>query len=149
MNLRIKGAQYMKRQNIPTIILSNYAPHQAYKNIAEHDADKLDTLLARLLVIGPIDNIHFPVDFWDFIIKDPSIVEEEVNTQELSDVGNFQTSSVIDGSNIHQPSDKEEEETIGSDSITLLGTSESSSSSFSGTFLNLNNFSMSEFPDLL
>lgn len=48
MNLRKKGAQYLKVQNIPTIILSNYRISEVYTKVS---ADKLLTLEARLDVI--------------------------------------------------------------------------------------------------
>lgn len=60
MPLRKKGSQYTKEQNIPTIILSNYSPREAYSKVPDHI---LGTLLSRLEVIS-VTNIHFDDDFW-------------------------------------------------------------------------------------
>lgn len=46
--LRQKGAQYVKFYNVPTIIISNFSPHEVYKN---SDERKLAPLLDRLEVI--------------------------------------------------------------------------------------------------
>lgn len=61
LTLRTKGSQYLKRQNIPTIILSNYSLEECY---AKTDINKLITLENRLEIIKliepiDIDNIEF------------------------------------------------------------------------------------------
>jgi hypothetical protein len=51
MTLAKKGSQYLKKKNIPVIILSNYAPNECYKV-------PVDTLLSRIDVLAldePID----------------------------------------------------------------------------------------------
>lgn len=59
MTIRKKGSQYIKRKNLPMIILSNYSLDDCYK-----DQLKLSTLRARLLEIAltspiDLDNIKF------------------------------------------------------------------------------------------
>lgn len=49
--LRKKGSQYVKRSNIPTIIISNFSPQEAYKNVSLENEKYLDTLLRRLEVV--------------------------------------------------------------------------------------------------
>lgn len=71
--LRVKGSQVMKVQNIPTIILSNFSPHEAYSKTEEA---KLETLLSRLLVVK-VTNIHFPISFWDSAGKPPPNDKDE------------------------------------------------------------------------
>lgn len=59
MTIRKKGSQYIKRKNLPMIILSNYCLDECYK-----DVNKINTLRTRLLEISlsdpiDIDNIKF------------------------------------------------------------------------------------------
>lgn len=61
MTMRKKGSQYLKTKNIPTMILSNYAPRDCYEGIKKAEAeaaekgytiaDKLEPLMARLKVV--------------------------------------------------------------------------------------------------
>jgi len=61
MTMRKKGSQYLKTKNIPTMILSNYAPRDCYEGIKKAEAeaaekgytipDKLESLMARLSVV--------------------------------------------------------------------------------------------------
>lgn len=60
MNLRQKGKQMLKRDNLPVIIVSNYSLSECYAKALERDPEKLDTLQSRLKVITlttPVD-IH-------------------------------------------------------------------------------------------
>lgn len=60
MSLRKKGSQYLKTKNLPTIILSNYSPRDAYSKVSE---EKLDTFLVRLEVVELTSPIFALVDF--------------------------------------------------------------------------------------
>lgn len=48
MSIRKKGSQYLKAKNLPTIILSNYSPREAYSKVTD---EKLDTFLVRVEVV--------------------------------------------------------------------------------------------------
>lgn len=60
--LRKKGSQYLKRQNLPTIILSNYSLRECYKKVPD---DKLETLECRVKTIYVSQFIN--VDWEEFI----------------------------------------------------------------------------------
>jgi len=45
-----KGGSVIKRQNIPTMIMSNYSPKECYPNV---DEIALDALMTRIRVINP------------------------------------------------------------------------------------------------
>ncbi len=52
--LRIKGGQYIKNDNVPTLILSNHDPHEVYSNAMSKNHNILDPMLcepARIEVI--------------------------------------------------------------------------------------------------
>ncbi len=51
MTLRKKGSQYVKRQALPTIILSNFSVEQVYMNAIEKHQAAVDSLLTRLMVV--------------------------------------------------------------------------------------------------
>lgn len=65
MNLRKKGSQYMKRKNIPVIILSNYSLGECYPKA--RDDGRLNTLEARLQVVEIDSFIDFYADRSDLI----------------------------------------------------------------------------------
>ena len=48
MTLRVKGAQRIKKQNLPTLILSNYSVEESYKN---KNQNQLAPLFRRLTVL--------------------------------------------------------------------------------------------------
>lgn len=53
--LKKKGSQYLKKDNLPTIIVSNYSPQEAYEHVVPM---RLDTLMRRLeyvLLVSPIN----------------------------------------------------------------------------------------------
>lgn len=50
-HLNIKGAHYVKEQRVPTIICSNYPPHQCFKTLAEKNPTKFQTVRRRFLVV--------------------------------------------------------------------------------------------------
>lgn len=55
MPIKKKGAQYLKRTNVPTIILSNYSPEECYHNALQKDARfsvALSALLSRMTCIA-------------------------------------------------------------------------------------------------
>lgn len=62
MNLRMKGSQLLKTQNLPTIILSNYSLDECYPKT---DINKLITLENRLTVI----KLEQPIDIDNIIIE--------------------------------------------------------------------------------
>lgn len=62
MNLRMKGSQYLKTQNLPTIILSNYSLEECYPKL---DISKLITLENRLTII----KLEQPIDIDNIIIQ--------------------------------------------------------------------------------
>lgn len=64
MNIRKKGSQYMKRKNLPCIILSNYSLSEIYLKAREDG--RLGTLEARLEIIE-IDS------FIDFYVEKPDL----------------------------------------------------------------------------
>lgn len=51
MNLRKKGSQYLKMNNIPTIILSNLTLEEVYYNIATEKPQLIEALKARLTIV--------------------------------------------------------------------------------------------------
>lgn len=51
MPLRKKGSQYLKRQNIPVIVLSNFTLEEAYSNVSKFQPERLESIKARLEVI--------------------------------------------------------------------------------------------------
>lgn len=53
--LRRKGSQVLKAQNIPTIVLSNVAPHQCYPRAAEA---RVDAFASRLLIVHAQEQIR-------------------------------------------------------------------------------------------
>lgn len=62
VRLRVKGGQYLKKDNLPVMILSNFSLTEAYKNCT---ASYLESLMNRLIMVKlqqpiPIDNI-----FWE------------------------------------------------------------------------------------
>jgi len=67
MNIRQKGSQCLKVQNIPTIILSNFTPHEAY---SKSTPEKLETLITRIEVIK-VTNIHISDQTWEAMIRPP------------------------------------------------------------------------------
>lgn len=74
LTLRIKGGQYLKTQNIPTIILSNYSLEECYHKA---DISKLITLENRLTII----KLTQPIDIDNFIFtplngKQPDIPQD-------------------------------------------------------------------------
>jgi len=50
VRFHVKGGSVIKRQNIPTIIMSNYSPKECYPNV---DDMALDALMTRIRVINP------------------------------------------------------------------------------------------------
>lgn len=66
MSLRKKGTQYLKTKNLPTIILSNYSPRDAYSKVTE---EKLDTFLIRLEVVELTSPIFGLVEFLQELIE--------------------------------------------------------------------------------
>lgn len=56
MTMRQKGKQSLKKQNIPTIILSNYGLHECYHKA--YASGILDTLYARLLCVNVSERIN-------------------------------------------------------------------------------------------
>lgn len=58
MNIRKKGAQYYKRKNIPTVIMSNFTLQDVYRNALAKDNNILDPTESRLKMIhlsAPLD----------------------------------------------------------------------------------------------
>lgn len=51
MTIRKKGRQYLKKKNLPCIILSNYALDECYESAVEKNPVALDSLKARLLQV--------------------------------------------------------------------------------------------------
>jgi len=51
MTIRKKGRQYLKKRNLPCIILSNYAIDECYESAVEKNPVALDSLKARLLQV--------------------------------------------------------------------------------------------------
>lgn len=49
MSIRKKGSQYLKMKNIPTVILSNFSPEEAYSNA--NKSVGFEALLTRLVVV--------------------------------------------------------------------------------------------------
>jgi len=49
MSIRKKGTQYLKMKNIPTVILSNFSPEEAYNNA--NKSAGFEALLTRLVVV--------------------------------------------------------------------------------------------------
>lgn len=70
--LRRKGAQYIKTQNIPTIVLSNYSPSECYSKVPPH---VLSTLLSRLDILY-VQNIHFTDSWWNNLGKPKVLVRD-------------------------------------------------------------------------
>lgn len=67
MSLRKKGSQYLKTKNLPTIILSNYSPRDAYSKVTE---EKLDTFLVRLEVVELAEPIFPLIELLNELIED-------------------------------------------------------------------------------
>ena len=61
MPLRHKGAQYLKRDNLPVLIASNLTPSTCYKNCT---TNRLSTLSSRLIVIEVVQFIRITVHKW-------------------------------------------------------------------------------------
>lgn len=76
LTLRTKGSQYLKKQNIPTIILSNYSVEECYDKV---DINKLITLENRLEII----KLTEPIDI-DNIIFEPANGQQPNIPQDLS-----------------------------------------------------------------
>ena len=55
MTLRQKGSQFIKKKNIPTIIVSNYSLRECYMKVPD---EKLETLERRLVII----NVTSPIN---------------------------------------------------------------------------------------
>lgn len=70
MNIRKKGSQYLKKKNIPTIILSNYKLHENYSKV---DSSKLETLESRLEILEVSEFIN--IDWEEFIT--PRVREDD------------------------------------------------------------------------
>lgn len=51
MNLKKKNGWYIKEQNIPTIILSNYSLEDNYRNVSQNSPEIFDTLKGRLEIV--------------------------------------------------------------------------------------------------
>lgn len=66
MTLRKKGSQYLKKLNLPVIILSNYSPREAYSKV---DDFKLDTFLVRLEVIELVAPVFALCEFLTQVIE--------------------------------------------------------------------------------
>lgn len=49
--LRKKGSQYLKKDNLPIIILSNFSLEDSYQNVNRHQPERLESLKARLEII--------------------------------------------------------------------------------------------------
>lgn len=105
MNLRVKGGQVMKKQNIPTIILSNFSPQEAYPKIYIKDATKLETFLSRITVVGPVNDIHFTPEWWDSIFK-----QVESGSSSSSSSTSSSTTSSFNVDNSLRPNDWSDDE---------------------------------------
>lgn len=72
MCIRKKGSQYMKKKNVPVMILSNYTPEEAYRKAAE--TGRVDTLKARL---DPIVVLYEAIDLDNilFCVSETVVVE--------------------------------------------------------------------------
>lgn len=84
MNIRQKGSQCIKVQNIPTIILSNFTPHEAYSKTAP---EKLETLLARIDV-HRVTNIHISDEDWELMTSPspPSPIQVSTSNEKDEDI---------------------------------------------------------------
>lgn len=78
--LRKKGAQIMKTQNIPTIVLSNFSPSECYSKVAPA---VLSTLLSRLEILY-VQNIHFSDYWWDNLGK-PRVLVPDTQAATIAD----------------------------------------------------------------
>lgn len=56
MILRVKGAQKVKKDNLPTIIVSNYSPEECYTK-----TNKISTLLRRVTIV----NVKTPINLYN------------------------------------------------------------------------------------
>lgn len=72
--LRKKGSQYLKTDNLPVMICSNYSLTDAYKNL---DADYLESLQSRLLTVYIPDTQRLDIQF----IQSNENVHDDVNNQ--------------------------------------------------------------------
>ncbi len=65
--VRVKGAQYVKRFRIPTIILSNMSPSECYHTLSHTRKPVVDAFIARLVVIHLTEslvrflNLYLPI----------------------------------------------------------------------------------------
>jgi len=77
MNIRKKGAQVLKKENIPTIILSNYELHESYHKV---ELSKLETLESRLDIVRVSEFINIDWGEWNtprVESEDESMIETE------------------------------------------------------------------------
>jgi len=94
MPLRKKGSQYLKRSNLPTIILSNYSLEECYPNIALKAPEKIDLLRIRLEEVNVTEFIYIPPLNMEITVNQPSDLEEELNTSEH--ILSISSASVVD-----------------------------------------------------
>lgn len=60
MCLRRKGSQFIKTQNLPVIILSNYSPREAYSRVSDV---ALEAFLSRVLVVELLEPVFFLIEY--------------------------------------------------------------------------------------
>ena len=49
--LRVKGGQYLKKKNLPVILLSNYEPASSYHKVQRDNPEVLDAFMSRWFVV--------------------------------------------------------------------------------------------------
>lgn len=70
MNLRIKGSQINKTDNLPVIVLSNSSPRDCYKNVTDA---KMELLLTRLLVVELTSFSKVTEYLWNEVLGNPDL----------------------------------------------------------------------------
>lgn len=78
MTIRKKGRQYLKKRNLPCIILSNYALDECYESAVEKNPVALDSLKARLLQV----QVAMEVDPSDMSLS-PKFLKLQFNEQDV------------------------------------------------------------------
>lgn len=70
MSLRKKGAQLLKRKNLPIVICSNYTLQEAYHNVQAMEPQRIDLLERRLEIVEVKEYIKISFDGISDIIDD-------------------------------------------------------------------------------
>ena len=95
MNLRQKGCQYLKKQNIPTIILSNFSLDECYPKA---DINKLISLQNRLTII----ELSRPIDINNIIIEPANGIQPQI-PDDLSQPNHIEIEQLPDSQPSNEP----------------------------------------------